>query len=127
MKKIYLFLFVLLCIGSVGSLIANDGGGTPSTKPPVEAETVVMSVMSAPITAEVTDGNNLETSFDTPLGIISVTVADDATGIVYAKRSVDTSRTQKLPIKVLSSSGQYSVTYTDANGNKIQHGKFKIK
>lgn len=127
MKRIYLLLLVMLCLGNVNSLIAKVNDGGDPGKPPADAEAVVMSIMAAPITAEVTSDNNLETSFESALGIVNITVADDATGIVYVKRSVDTSRTKKLPIKVLSSSGRYTVTYTDANGNKIQHGKFRIK
>ncbi|MDR2953551.1 MAG: DUF3244 domain-containing protein [Prevotella sp.] len=129
MKRIYLLLFVMLCFGNTSSLMAkvyDDGGGNPSTKPPADAEAVVMSVMAAPITAEVTNGNNLETFFDAALGVVSVTVTD-ATGIVYVKRNVDTSKIKKLPIKVLSPSGQYTVTYTDGNGKKIQRGKFRVK
>lgn len=128
MKRIYLLLFVMLCFGNISSLMAKvyDGEGDPTAKPPAESETVVMSVMAAPITAEVTDGNNLETSFYTALGIVNVTVTD-VRGVVYVKRNIDTSKIKKLPIKVLSPSGQYTVTYTDGNGKKIQRGKFRVK
>lgn len=128
--KIYFLAFIFLCLGGMaiagnkGDIPVADGPGEggPTTNPPAARRMLAVS----PISLRMEENKTLQVSFNTDLGVVTVSVKDEA-GTVYYVKAVNTSTTGELTVDVaVLPVGTYTITFVNTATSLKKYGIFEI-